>query len=258
MAISTPRATARARLVLVRLLVRALQHLNHPSRLADSPLCQLEGVRRQVSGLHGYRYPRAHLAARGLWYLAEVASDTHVWPLTELDGQTARPRPQRWVPPQRASRRGPVPRRERLHPDSPAPMAVSDWTSQVPPDGWQRYRLVEGSKGPLVAEFAVVRVVLVTDRLPGADGWLLVRRTLPEPDEEPADKYHLSNAPAATPRRTLVWVSGMRWPIDPTDQGDKERDRPYHNGYLLASGWIGNLYDVRSAALGATPARLEL
>lgn len=157
---------------------------------------------------------RAHLAARGLWYFAEVACDTQVWPLTEPDGQTARPRPWTWVPPQTASRRGPVPRRQRRHPDSPAPMAVSGWASQVPPERWQRYRLLEGSKGPLVADFAAVRVVLVEDRLPGAEGWLVVRRTLPEADEAPVYKYYLSNAPADTPQRTLVWVSGMRWPIE--------------------------------------------
>lgn len=157
---------------------------------------------------------RAHLAARGLWYLAEVACDTQGWPLTEPDGRTPRPRPWTWVPPQTASRRGPVPRRERRHPDSPATMAVSDWASQVPPERWHRYRLLEGSKGPLVTDFAVVRVVLVEDRLPGAEGWLVVRRTLPAADEAPVYKYYLSNAPAATPLRTLVWVSGMRWPIE--------------------------------------------
>lgn len=157
---------------------------------------------------------RAHLAARGLWYLAEVASDTQVWPLTEPDGRTSRPRPWTWVPPQTASRRGPVPRRPRRHPDSPAPVAVSAWASRVPAEGWQRYRLLEGSKGPLVAEFIAVRAVLVEGRLPGAEGWLVVRRTLPAPGEEPVFKYYLSNAPAATPPRTLVWVSGMRWPIE--------------------------------------------
>jgi hypothetical protein len=88
MTVSSPRALARvgrpsnadlaqreaqARLVLVRLLVRMLQHLNHPSRLADSPLCQLEGVRRQAAGLHGYRYPRAHIVIEAVRRAYELA-----------------------------------------------------------------------------------------------------------------------------------------------------------------------------------------
>jgi len=153
-------------------------------------------------------------AATDLWYLAEVARDTQVWFLTEPDGQTPRARPVCWVPPQRPSRKGRVPTRERLHPASPAKQRVDGWAAQVPAARWQRYRLLEGSKGPLVAEFVAVRVVAVRDRLPGPEGWLLVRRTLPEAGEEPAYKYYLSNAPAETPLGELVRISGMRWPIE--------------------------------------------
>src|SRR3712207_3881113 len=78
---------------------------------------------------------RAHLAKRDLWYLAEVARDTQVWPLTEPDGQTDRPAPQTWVPPQTPSRKGPVPRRPRRHPASPATVTVQDWAHQAPAGG---------------------------------------------------------------------------------------------------------------------------
>src|SRR5215211_1593972 len=77
-------------------------------------------------------------AAAGLWYLAEVARDTQVWFLTEPDGQT----------PRAASGRGPVPTKERLHPASPPPQRVDEWVPPAPPARWQRYRLLEGSKGP--------------------------------------------------------------------------------------------------------------
>jgi hypothetical protein len=93
-------------------------------------------------------------------------------------------------------------------------VAVNEWAAQAPPARWQRYRILEGSKGPLVAEFIAVRVVMVRDRLPGAEGWLVVRRTLPEVAEEPVYKYYLSNAPAELPLDRLVRVSGMRWPIE--------------------------------------------
>jgi SRSO17 transposase len=153
-------------------------------------------------------------AALGLWYLAEVARATQAWFLTEPDGQTARARPQRWVPPRNAAGRGPAPTKARLHPASPAPQRVEEWAAAVPAERWQRYRLLEGSKGPLVAGVVAVRVIAVRDRLPGPAGWLLARRTVPDAGEEVEYKYYLSNAPADTPLGELVRISGMRWPIE--------------------------------------------
>jgi SRSO17 transposase len=153
-------------------------------------------------------------AATGLWSLAEVARDTQAWFLTEPDGPTPRARPERWVPPRAASGRGPTPTKARRHPASPAPQRVDEWAARVPAARWQRYRLLEGSKGPLVAEFAAVPLVAVRDRLPGPEGWLLVRRTVPTDGEDVGYKYSLSNAPAGTPLGALVRVSGMRWPSE--------------------------------------------
>ena len=154
-------------------------------------------------------------AATGLHYLAEVPRDTQGWCLTAPDGQTPRAAPQTWTPPQRGSKKGPAPRRVRLHPASPAKERADTWAAQVPADRWQRYRVREGSKGPLVADFVAVRWVTVRDRLPGPVAWLLVRRSLPaDPAEDPEYKYYTCNAPADTPLATLVWVSGMRWPIE--------------------------------------------
>ena len=153
-------------------------------------------------------------AATGVWYLAEVPRATQVWCRTEPGGQTPRARPTRWVPPQTPARKGPPPSKQRLHPESPAPQRVDEWAATVPPERWQRYRILEGSKGPLVAEFVAVRVVMVRDGLPGPEGWLLVRRSVGNPDEAPEYKYYLSNAPAETPLVELVRVSGLRWPIE--------------------------------------------
>lgn len=154
-------------------------------------------------------------AATGLQYLAEVPRSTQGWCLTAPDGQATQPAPQTWVPPQTASKKGVAPRRTRLHPDSPSKVSAEAWAARVPAARWQRYRVLEGCKGPLVAEFVAVRWVTVRDRLPGPEGWLLVRRSLPpDPTKVPAYKYYSSNAPADTPLPTLVWASGMRWPIE--------------------------------------------
>ncbi|MDR3455301.1 MAG: IS701 family transposase [Rhodoferax sp.] len=153
------------------------------------------------------------IAACGLTYLAEVSRSTHVWPLVAPDGQTARAAPTVWVPPP-SSTKGPVPTRERLQPESPASQALVAYAAAVPATAWQRYRILEGAKGPLLADFVAVRVVAVRDRLPGPTVWLLIRRTLPEPGADPVYKFYLSNASADLPLLALVWASGMRWPIE--------------------------------------------
>jgi len=154
-------------------------------------------------------------AATGLRYLAELPRDTQGWPLTAPDGQTPQPAPQTWVPPQTASKKGVAPRRTRLRPGSPPKDRADAWAARGPAARWRRYRVLEGSKGPLVADFVAVRWVTVRERLPGPEAWLLVRRSVPtDPAEEFVYKYYTSNAPADTPLPTLVWASGMRWPIE--------------------------------------------
>jgi SRSO17 transposase len=154
------------------------------------------------------------LDATGLWYLAEVPRDTKVWPLLETDGQTERSRPSSWVPPQTPSRKGPAPQRERLHPASPAKVPLEELAKQWPKAAWRRFRLLEGHKGPLVADFLVLRAVLPLDRLPGPEVWVVIRRKVSGAAEEPEWKFYLSNAPLETPLATCVRVSGMRWPIE--------------------------------------------
>lgn len=85
---------------------------------------------------------------------------------------------------------------------------------------WQRYRLLEGRKGPIVADFVAVRALAsrsgYREGLPGPAVWVLIRRPLPAPGqtEAPELKSYLSNAPADTPLAELIRVCGMRWPIE--------------------------------------------
>ena len=134
----------------------------------------------------------------GLWYFAEVPHDTRVW----LE------RPATAVP--SWSGRGRKPTREQLVLDAPEPQTVVQIASALPSDAWTRQVIKEGSKGPLIAEFALLRVVAVREGLPGPEVWLVLRRNV----ETGELKTYLSNAPVTTHQSRLVWVSGMRWPLE--------------------------------------------
>ena len=162
--------------------------------------------------------------AAGLWYLAEVPRNTQVWPLREpTDGRRGRGRPQAWLPPRAASGCGRKGTHVRRHPDSPPAVAVETLAAQVARRRWQRYRVLEGRKGPIVADFVAVRAVAsrtgYREGLPGPEIWVLLRRPLPapgliDPTKAPELKYYVSNAAADTPLAELIRICGMRWPIE--------------------------------------------
>lgn len=159
--------------------------------------------------------------AAGRWYLAEVPRTTQVWPLrAPTDGRRVRPRPRAWLPRRAAAGRGRKGTQERLHPDSPPAVPVATLAAQLARRRWQRYRLLEGRKGPIVADVVALRAVAsrsgYREGLPGPEVWVLIRRPLPLPGQtkRPELKYYLSNAPADTPLAELLRVAGMRWPIE--------------------------------------------
>ena len=162
------------------------------------------------------------IAAAARFYLAEVPHDTRVW----------HTRPPLCIPPPSGKRGRPL-RRERLAPDAPPPLRVDEIAAQVSRDAWQRYQMKEGAKGPLVAEFACLRVVPVRDGRPGAESWLVLRRSL---DATPEVQTYVSNAPAATPRTTLVTKRGMRWPVEAAIQESKSECGMDH---YEVRGWVG-------------------
>ncbi len=139
------------------------------------------------------------IAALGKWYFAEVAADTRVW---------------RRTPPVEPPGRGLL-GRPRTHPrvkrTAPAPYEMRELVTQVPAAQWQRYVIKEGSQGPLVAEFACLRVTSIRDEMPGPRCWAIFRRTL---GPKPEVKFFLSNAPLSCSRQEFVRVSGLRWPIE--------------------------------------------
>jgi hypothetical protein len=98
--------------------------------------------------------------AAGLWYLADIPRNTQLWPRREpSDGRRVRPRPQAWLPPRAPSGKGRIGTQERLHPDSPPAIPVETLPEQMARRRWQRYRLLEGRKGPIVADFVALRAL---------------------------------------------------------------------------------------------------
>lgn len=133
-----------------------------------------------------------------VYYFAEVPHDTRLW----LE------RPATAVP--EWSGRGRKPVRERLQPAAPIAQTTKAIAAALPAEQWSRHTIKEGGKGPMVADFAALRVVAVRDGLPGPEVWLVLRRELSSGEL----KCYLSNAPAQTKLTTLVWLSGMRWPTE--------------------------------------------
>ena len=81
----------------------------------------------------------------------------------------------------------------------------------LPEKAWQTIQLREGAKGPLVFQFARLRIWSVRHRHGGPPLWLLIRRSL---EAEPEVKYYLSNAAADTPLETMALVSGSRGRVE--------------------------------------------
>ena len=159
-----------------------------------------------------------------LCYLAEIPLDARFWieaPLTEL-------------PPWPGKGRKPLRRRlvEGAAPSEPAAAIAA----RLPEAVWRRYTIKEGSKGPLVADFAFLRATASRGGLPATEQWLLFRRSLSSGEETPLLKAYVSNAPLETPEAELVRVCGMRWPIERCFEESKQM---LGMGHYEVRSWVG-------------------
>jgi len=162
------------------------------------------------------------IAAAGLSYFMEVPHTVRVWP----------DRPPTAVP-AATGRQGHPHTRARLVPGAPTARRVDALAARRPPSAWQVAQIQDGSKGPLVAEVAFVRAVAVRDGLPGPDVWVVFRRAL---DATRELKVYLCNAAADTAPETLVWLLGLRWPIE---QAIKEGKEELGRDHDEVRGWRG-------------------
>ncbi|PZG84382.1 IS701 family transposase [Streptomyces sp. NTH33] len=145
---------------------------------------------------------RLALTERGIPYVVGVRSDTAVLPGTA----------QRIAPPWSGTGRKPVPRyRDR-------PVSVRELVTGGGRGALHRVTWRTGSKGPLRARFAALRVRPAGVRLRRAYRgedlpvcWLLAE--WPAGEEEPT-KYWLSTLPADIPLRRLVRLAKIRWRVE--------------------------------------------
>jgi SRSO17 transposase len=142
---------------------------------------------------------RDGVAALDKWYFTEIKTTSQIW----LN------RPEVHVPPWKG--RGRRPTRLRLRHPTDKAITVQSLVAHIPGPAWTRATIKEGSKGPIVCDFAFLRVVESRGGLPGPDLWLIIRRNVDNPAEL---KFYFSNAPADVPLLELVRLSGLRWPIE--------------------------------------------
>jgi len=160
------------------------------------------------------------VADLGLWYYAEIPHDTQVW----------RTRPLTHVP--AWSGKGRKPTHERLVAGETTPETVKCIADALPATAWRQHTIKEGSKGPLVADFAFLRAVTVRRGLPGPEVWLILRRAISTAEL----KIYLCNTPQDTPQAALVCISGMRWPIETCFEDGKQL---IGLGDYQVRSWIG-------------------
>jgi SRSO17 transposase len=164
---------------------------------------------------------RDGVAATGKHYFTAIRDNTLIW--------CARPKvhvPQ-W------SGHGRHPTRLRLSDTRKHPIPVKQLVKKIQKTDWVRAIIKEGSKGPIVCDFAFLRVTESRGGLPAAELWLIIRRNLDDPTEV---KYFFSNAPVSTPLSEFVRISGMRWPIETIFEEAKSEVGMDH--YEMR-GWIG-------------------
>jgi len=140
------------------------------------------------------------------WYVADTSSDARVW--------LKQPRMRRVG---RVGKRGGRPT-TKPKPLS-KPMTVVEAIATLPPAAYRRITVSEGSQGPIVYEYAELKVWFSEESLPAAQPErLLVRRSL---GQEPERKYHRTNAPDTVPLQRVAAQRALRWTIEQDIQAGK-------------------------------------
>lgn len=138
-------------------------------------------------------------------FVAEVPKSFRAW--TEAPKVTKRPF--------HKGKRGRGRQTPRIVAGEPQPQTVEQLAVRHPAladQDWQRWRIKDTQKGPVVWEIKHTLIVVPDARgLPGPTYHLMVARNAAHPEEI---KYFISNAPPETPIETLLRVAFSRWRIE--------------------------------------------
>lgn len=155
-----------------------------------------------------------------LYYFASIRSDTYVF----LE------KPKVALPPYKG--RGPYPKKVHVLPGEPQAHTVAQ-LARSEEISWKPVVLAEGSKGPIIAKVARIRVYLSRNGLPEEQPlWLFIRRS-----SDRQLKYALSNAPEDIPFSELCKASTMRWPIEQCFKEGKDQIGMDHYEHRSWPAW---------------------
>jgi SRSO17 transposase len=140
-------------------------------------------------------------------------------------------------------------------PTRAAARTVAEVAKELPASAWKALHVREGAMGPLVFEFAAIRVWGIRHRKPGPPSWLLIRRSL---GAEPELKYYISNADAETPLSTLALVACTRCRLEEFFEDCKSYLGMTQYETRSWAGWHHHMTLVGLAHLFVTLARQRL
>ncbi len=146
---------------------------------------------------------REGIASRGLKYAVGVARTTRVFVNTP-----------RFVVPTRAGPLGRPRSRKQLASGSPRPVSLEQIAANAPASAWRRITWRRGTKGPLRADFLLLRVTPAhrwQDGRQHDEVWLVCERTL---GKDSIRKYYFSSLPPDLPAKRLIAIIHERWAIE--------------------------------------------
>lgn len=162
---------------------------------------------------------RQGIRALEKWYVPDSSADARVW--------TSRPEV---IPPGRKPPRGRATTQPKV---VDKPSRVGDVVAALPEGAWRRVTVAQGSRGPLVYEYAEVKAWFSEEGRPSGPARRLVRRSL---GQEPELKYHRTNAPAGVTPGALASIRSRRWAIEQDFQSGKGE---CGLDEYEARGWVG-------------------
>ena len=162
------------------------------------------------------------VAALGKSYLIEVPCNTRSWLHTPA------------VEPPGCGAMGQARTHARVARQAPRPRELRELATSLPKSAWTRHVIKEGSKGPIIADFAFLHVTTVRNALPGPRVWAIFRRQV---SPTPEVKFFLSNASATGSRAELIRVCGLGWPVETTLEEGKDELGMDHYGTRSWVGW---------------------